>query len=139
MHFKRAPKSSERRRYKCIGCCSSMRGEKSIRLTGELPRCWTPIRAGIQDAYILESWHIQKEPSVMNRDRGNLPRIYRTLLGTSQYRCTITHAQLSNHTHSHHSLFSSNHHHSAFHSLDEDTRRGVETLGHKILIIIDWL
>lgn len=31
---------------------------------------------------LLESWHIHKEPSTMNRDRGNLPQIYCTLLRT---------------------------------------------------------
>ena len=31
---------------------------------------------------LLESWHIHKERKSMNRDRGNLPQIYRTLLGT---------------------------------------------------------
>jgi len=33
---------------------------------------------------LLESWHIHKELSTMNRDRGNLPQIYCTLLRTDQ-------------------------------------------------------
>ena len=33
---------------------------------------------------LLESWHIHKERSTMNRDRGNLPQIYCTLLRTCQ-------------------------------------------------------
>jgi hypothetical protein len=76
MQDERTSKSGERR-YKRLRHCWSMLGD--TRLTGELPKCWTPIQVGIQDVY----WNpgiSTKEPSTINRDRGNLPQIYRSLL-----------------------------------------------------------